>query len=228
MGKILDFAENNLLESLLLVFVLGAVVSLIVYLLMLANIKRKQFQLGRDSLSETLQAKEQQISSHHNEISELKQLKEKMQLQILQLSKTEAMLVERLEQFQKLATKSEILQTELNEQQKLNIELNSNLEAQLQKTKEQQQFVTNAEKTLKDQFHRLSEKVLSEKSEKFTQQNQKNIDQLLKPMKQQFVDFQKSVQDLNIKGATQHKIMQTELEQMRKSNLNISQQALDL
>ncbi|VAW39173.1 DNA recombination protein RmuC [hydrothermal vent metagenome] len=228
MEKILNFAETNLLESLLLVFVLAILVSLLVYLVVLTKVKRKQYQLGRDSLAETLQVKEQQINSHHRKNCELKVFKEKMQQQILRLSNTEATLLERLEQYKKLASNSEYLQHELNKQQKHNIELKSNLAAQLQKTREQQEFVKNAETTLKDQFHRLSEKVLSEKSEKFTEQNQKNIDQLLKPMKQQFSDFQKSVQDLNIKGSTQHKIMQTEIEQLRKSNLNISQQALDL
>ena len=57
----------------------------------------------------------------------------------------------------------------------------------------QQKEVDELHKKFNDQFSNLANKILEEKSEKFTQQNKENIDSVLKPLNEKLKDFEKKV-----------------------------------
>ena len=58
-----------------------------------------------------------------------------------------------------------------------------------------QQSALDAKTTLSDQFKNLANEILEEKSKRFAEQNQQNLDTLLKPLQEKLTDFRKQVDD---------------------------------
>jgi DNA recombination protein RmuC len=102
---------------------------------------------------------------------------------------------------------------------------NEGLQQQLQN---QEAELRRAQEYLRKEFESLAARLLEEKSEKFTRQNQLNIENLLKPLRERIKDFEKKVEDAYNQEARERFSLQKELNRMHDLNRTLSEQADNL
>jgi len=84
------------------------------------------------------------------------------------------------------------------------------------------------QKKLQLQFENMANEILEKKSEKFAEQNQKNINLILKPLGDKIKSFEQSVNDKHEKDQTSRAVLSTEIKMLQAANLKISQDAINL
>lgn len=97
-----------------------------------------------------------------------------------------------------------------------------------EKIVEQKQELDSLQKKFMQEFEIVASKILDDKSSKFTEQNQKNLDALLTPLKERIGEFQKKVEDVNEKNAERSSALKDQLELLRKLNSDITQETRSL
>ncbi len=111
-------------------------------------------------------------------------------------------------------------------------ELISHLKTSLveQKNSLQKQIETlqNSEEKLKIEFENLANKIFSENSKKFTEQNRQNISSILNPMQLQISEFKKRVEDVYDKESKDRSALQQELRSLKELNVQMSKEAQNL
>jgi DNA recombination protein RmuC len=102
------------------------------------------------------------------------------------------------------------------------------LKAQQEFAEKQQSYVLEVQEKFSTEFNLVANKLLDEKSEKFTKQNQSNLDQILNPLKEKIKNFEskveKSYQDESkerseLKGVISQLMSQTKQIQNEANNL---------
>ena len=126
------------------------------------------------------------------------------------LAKLESTLVERDEQIRTL-TESKV---RLEEQQKQNDE----------RLKE----FGEVKKRMTVEFENLANKILEDKSKRFTDQNKTNLDELLKPMHTQLGDFRKRVDQIHHEDSKSRSTLQGQIEQLNTLNQQMNKEAKNL
>jgi len=84
------------------------------------------------------------------------------------------------------------------------------------------------QKQLQTQFENMANAILEKKSEKFAEQNQKNIDQILKPLGEKIKSFEESVQDKYVKDQEGRAGLAKQISMLQEANQKISQDAINL
>lgn len=84
------------------------------------------------------------------------------------------------------------------------------------------------QKQLQAQFENMANAILEKKSEKFAEQNQKNIDQILKPLGEKIKSFEESVQDKYVKDQEGRAGLAKQISLLQEANQKISQDAINL
>ncbi len=155
-------------------------------------------------------------------------------------NKTEtSKLEERLEnatiQTDKLEERYNILNSEKEqiraEKEQANIQLSkqsaeyNSLYTELEKEKER---FKNFERDFEDKFSILADKILVDKTAKFTESNKENIEGILKPLNQKIKDFEEKVGKNNIDFVRTHAELGKQLQYLNEQNIKISQEADNL
>ena len=120
------------------------------------------------------------------------------------------------------------IESELDEvkQEKTRLETtNTNLEEKLTEHKED---VEALQEQFADQFENLANDSLEKKSEKFTEQNKKNIGQLLDPLQEKINSFQKKVEETHKEDLKERATLKEKINQLTELNHQMSEQAQDL
>ncbi|WP_034258763.1 DNA recombination protein RmuC [Aequorivita capsosiphonis] len=99
------------------------------------------------------------------------------------------------------------------------------LYAELEKEKER---FKNFEEDFKDKFENLANKILISKTETFTQSNQKNIEEILKPLNEKIKSFEEKVGKNNVDFIRTHAELGKQLQYLNEQNIKISQEADNL
>jgi DNA recombination protein RmuC len=81
---------------------------------------------------------------------------------------------------------------------------------------------------LKTEFENLANRILDEKTAKFTAQNQKNLDQLLNPLKTQIGEFKTKVEEVHTSETADRAALRTQIESLTKLNALITEEAKNL
>ena len=84
------------------------------------------------------------------------------------------------------------------------------------------------QKHLELKFEQMANKILEQKSEKFAHQNQKNIDQILKPLGDKIKSFEQSVEDKYVKDQESRAGLSKQISMLQVANQKISQDAINL
>jgi DNA recombination protein RmuC len=84
------------------------------------------------------------------------------------------------------------------------------------------------EKTLRAQFENLANRILDEKSKKFTDQNKLQIGELLNPLKDKIQSFEKKVQESNQSSLRWNATLKQQIESLADLNKKINQEAENL
>ncbi len=106
------------------------------------------------------------------------------------------------------------LKTRLEEQEKANAERLKQLE--------------EAKTKMAAEFENLANRILDEKSRKFTDQNKTQLGELLKPMREQLDGFRKKVEDIHVADVKERSSLSEQLNQLRELNQQINQEAVNL
>lgn len=119
----------------------------------------------------------------------------------------------------------------LNEKQSLLIALSkketeyNNL---LQKSNEQKQEVEELQAKFTKEFENLANKILEEKSNKFTEQNKENLKNILNPLQEKIQLFEKKVEESQKENIGIHASLKEQLLHLQNQNLKITQEAENL
>ncbi len=125
--------------------------------------------------------------------------------------------------------------SELNSERVKVLELNSSLSSlksdysNLQsKLEEQKSDLENLQEKFTKEFENLANKILDEKSTKFTNQNKENLDQILKPLNEKIKDFEKKVEDIHIKDSNERAGLREQIKGLHDLNQQMSKEAANL
>ena len=139
------------------------------------------------------------------------------------------------ERFQSLKSEVEAWKTELSEKREENTQLNVRLENakvqflnQEKKLQEQKQELEEIQKKFTTEFENIAAKILKKNSEEFAAANQKNIGEVLTPLKEKIHLFEKKVEDTYQKGLKDQTDLRAELKKLHELNSKISEEASNL
>ncbi len=100
-----------------------------------------------------------------------------------------------------------------------------NLEIKLAENKTE---VENLQEKFTKEFENLANKILDEKSAKFTNQNKENIQTILNPLKEKIDGFEKKVAESQKESVGMHSALKEQLNGLKELNLQMSKEALNL
>lgn len=127
------------------------------------------------------------------------------------------------------------LKTELQEERQKVESLNKNLsttEADYrnlqEKLHEQKQELGQLQEKFSLEFKNLANEIFEEKSKKFTDQNKTNLSELLNPLKEKIVDFEKRVELNSKESLEQSTALREQLKSLRELNQQMTKEAENL
>lgn len=92
----------------------------------------------------------------------------------------------------------------------------------------QKQEMEELQKKFTTEFENIAHKILKQNSQEFTQVNQKNITEILNPLKEKIQLFEKKVEDTYEKGLKDQTDLKAELKKLHDLNMKISDDATNL
>ena len=125
------------------------------------------------------------------------------------------------ENLDKARQENTLLQTRMSE-------LDTRLEDERKNGEEKLILLQEARDQLKLEFQNVANKIFEDKSQKLTEQNKENIEGVLKPMREQLVDFKKKVEDVYDKESKDRVSLLTEIIHLKSLNERISEDAINL
>jgi len=90
-----------------------------------------------------------------------------------------------------------------------------------------EEFAKN-EEILQEKFENLAQKILDDKSKKFTEQNRVNLDNILTPFQKAMEAFKQKVEHTNDDNLKRHGALLQQLSEMQKLNKQLNQEAANL
>ena len=96
------------------------------------------------------------------------------------------------------------------------------------KLDEHKKEVENLQKKFTNDFEVLANKILEEKSTKFTNQNRENIKNILEPLEKKIQTFEKKVSDSDEKRAGFQSALKTQLDSLKELNAQMSKDTINL
>ena len=128
----------------------------------------------------------------------------------------------------KTETAKQVLQSEKETLSNDKTRLEANLKHLEEKNKEQKEAVSKLQEKFTKEFENLANKILDEKSQKFTHQNKENISNILLPLQEKIQLFEKKVNDTQKENIHIHAALKEQLLSLQTQNLKITQEAENL
>ena len=97
-----------------------------------------------------------------------------------------------------------------------------------EKIRDQKEELESLQEKFTKEFELVANKILDEKTSKFTDQNKKNLDVILNPLKEKISEFQKKVEDNNEKSIERSATLDKHLKMLRDLNQEITQETRSL
>ncbi len=99
---------------------------------------------------------------------------------------------------------------------------------QNEKLKLQKSEIEEMQKKLTTEFENIANKILDEKSKKFTEQNKTNLDVILNPLKERIKEFEDKVDKTYKADSTERTTLKAEIKQLVELNKQVSDEANNL
>jgi DNA recombination protein RmuC len=118
-----------------------------------------------------------------------------------------------------------------NEKEAINIQLTKkevDFENLWQRNKEQKEEVEKLQEKFTKEFENLANKILDEKSSKFTEQNKENMKNILSPLQDKIHLFEKKVEDTHKESIDYHAALRQQIMGLREMNIQMSKETLNL
>lgn len=100
-----------------------------------------------------------------------------------------------------------------------------NLQIKLNENKEE---VEKLQGKFTKEFENLANKILDEKSTKFTEQNKENIKNILSPLQEKIQTFEKKVEDTQKESISMHSALKEQLSGLKELNAQMSKETINL
>jgi len=94
--------------------------------------------------------------------------------------------------------------------------------------KEKISMFENNKEQMKLEFKDLANEILESNSQKFSTQNQENLNKMINPLKEQFGEFKKQIDDVYVKEAKDRSMLQAEIKSIKEINHQMSADAKNL
>ncbi|KLN62417.1 recombinase RmuC [Kiloniella spongiae] len=117
-----------------------------------------------------------------------------------------------------------LLARQESEKTEMRTTLNKEREAQVEKL----QILDEARVKLTEQFENLANRILDEKSQKFTEQNKKGLETLLNPLRENIQGFQKRVEETYDKESKERFSLHKEVQRLADLNKQVSEDTNNL
>ena len=153
--------------------------------------------------------------------SEKALLEEKIKSQLYQVEQSE-------NQFQKVVLERDAIR---NEKEAIVIQLTkraADFENLLNRNKEQKEEVEKLQEKFTKEFENLANKILDEKSSKFTEQNKENMKNILSPLQEKIQLFEKKVDDTHKESIDYHAALRQQIIGLSEMNAQMSKETLNL
>lgn len=118
-----------------------------------------------------------------------------------------------------------------NEKDSLAIQLSKkevDFENLWERNKEQKEEVEKLQEKFTKEFENLANKILDEKSNKFTEQNKENMKNILSPLQDKIQLFEKKVEDTHKESIDYHAALRQQILGLREMNLQMSKETINL
>ena len=193
----------------ILAFIFGAVFAY--FIVKSSSISRKIY----DELNQNFSQKEAEFNkilaeisaenkSQNQKIAELQELNFKQNTEIKELQNDKNQLIG--------------LKSQLSAQ-------NENLQKLLDSQKEE---ITKMQEVAKTEFQNLANKILEEKTLKFTEQNQQNLKNILNPLQEKITDFEKKVENTHKESIDYHAALRQQIIGLKDLNVQMSKETVNL
>ena len=193
----------------ILAFIFGAVLAY--FIVKSSSISRKIY----DELQQNFSQKEAEFNkilaeisaenkSQNQKIAELQELNFKQNTEIKELQNDKNQLIG--------------LKSQLSAQ-------NENLQKLLDSQKEE---ITKMQEVAKTEFQNLANKILEEKTQKFTEQNQQNLKNILNPLQEKITDFEKKVENTHKESIDYHAALRQQIIGLKDLNVQMSKETVNL
>ncbi len=123
--------------------------------------------------------------------------------------------------------KSELLLTRENLGQKIT-RYEVDLENLRQRNTEQKEEIEQIQEKFSKEFENLANKILDEKSSKFTKQNKENLENILNPLKEKIKTFEDKVDKTHKESIDYHAALRQQILDLNKMNEQMSREAINL
>ncbi|WP_298306588.1 DNA recombination protein RmuC [Flavobacterium sp.] len=167
-----------------------------------------------------------------NSKSEKASLEEKINGLISQINQQKEQSVLERNQFEKqLNTSNQEKETIRSEKEALAIQLSkkeTDFENLWERNKEQKQEVEQLQEKFTKEFENLANKILEEKTTKFTEQNKENLKNILSPLQDKIQLFEKKVEDTHKESIDYHAALRQQILGLREMNEQMSKETLNL
>lgn len=107
-------------------------------------------------------------------------------------------------------------------------QLETLLESERRSISEKIALLEQAEKNMTTSFENLANRIIEEKSKKFTEQNKLNIGEVLNPLREQLGDFRKKIEDVYDKESRDRLSLHHEITSLKSLNEQMSKDAINL
>ena len=145
-----------------------------------------------------------------------------------QLQARDEQLVRQADEINRLKTAVELLQQQEGERNASIARLETQLSEERKQSAEKLAVLSDARTELTTEFQNLANKILEEKSKKFTDQNRLNLEQVLNPLRDQLGDFRRKVEDVYEKESKDRMSLFHEISSLKNLNQQISSDAINL
>ena len=193
----------------ILAFIFGAVLAY--FILKSSSVSRKSYE----ELQQNFNQKEADFNKIIAEIS----AENKAQLQKI---------AEQQELNEKQNSEIKDLQNDKNQLIGLKSQLAAQNESLQQLLDSQKEEIVKIQEEAKLQFENLANKILEEKTLKFTEQNQQNLKNILNPLQEKITDFEKKVENTHKESIDYHAALRQQILGLKEMNLQMSKETLNL
>jgi DNA recombination protein RmuC len=167
-----------------------------------------------------------------NSKSEKASLEEKSNGLLSQINQLKEQFQNERNQFEKQLSASNIeKETIRTEKESLAIQLSkkeTDFENLWERNKEQKQEVEQLQEKFTKEFENLANKILDEKTTKFTEQNKENLKNILSPLQDKIQLFEKKVEDTHKESIDYHAALRQQILGLREMNEQMSKETLNL
>jgi len=148
-------------------------------------------------------------------------LEEKLNGLLLQIEQFKLQLNQTIQERETIRTEKESLAIQLSKKE-------TDFENLWERNKEQKEEVEKLQEKFTKEFENLANKILEEKTNKFTEQNKENLKNILTPLQDKIQLFEKKVEDTHKESIDYHAALRQQILGLREMNEQMSKETLNL